>query len=94
LVARAARAALVIGALLIVACTPDSQSTLAASVEELRQTNGSPPVVASDFALLRTRGSRIDAEILLPPAGQAIELHVLPGAARALPRPPVPHERR
>lgn len=35
-------------------------------------------VIASSHAILRTRGSAVDAEIPLPPAGQAIELRVLP----------------
>jgi hypothetical protein len=37
-----------------------------------------PIVIASSHAILRTRGSAVDAEIPLPPPGQAIELRVLP----------------
>lgn len=37
-----------------------------------------PIVIASSHAILRTRGSAVDAEIPLPPVGQGIELRVLP----------------
>jgi hypothetical protein len=40
--------------------------------------HGKTTVIASSHAILRTRGSAVDAEIPLPPAGQAIELRVLP----------------
>jgi hypothetical protein len=40
--------------------------------------HGGTTVIASSHAILRTRGSAVDAEIPLPPAGQAIELRVLP----------------
>ncbi|HEV8333483.1 MAG TPA: hypothetical protein VGQ22_18810 [Steroidobacteraceae bacterium] len=40
--------------------------------------HGRATVIASSHAILRTRGSAVDAEIPLPPVGQAIELRVLP----------------
>lgn len=76
--AAAAAVALVIGAFLVMDRTPDAQSIIAASVEALHKTSGRSPVISSEVALLRTRGSAIDAEITLPAAGQAIELRVLP----------------
>jgi hypothetical protein len=77
LAAAAAVAALVIGAFFFVRA-PDTQPLLAASIGALHRTNGAAPVIASAHAILRTRGSSVDAEIPLPPAGQAIELRVLP----------------
>jgi hypothetical protein len=49
---------------------------MAADVDAL--SHGRETVIASTHAILRTRGSAVDAEIPLPPAGQAIELRVLP----------------
>src|SRR5512138_3568985 len=77
LTAATALAALVIGALLFVRA-PQTQPLLAASIEALHRTNGKAPEIASTHAILRTRGSSVDAEIPLPPAGEAIELRVLP----------------
>jgi hypothetical protein len=74
----AAVAALVIGTFLVIDRTPDAQSILAASVEALHKTNGRSPAISSEVAILRTRGSAIDAEIPLPSSGEAIELRVLP----------------
>lgn len=48
---------------------------MAAEVSDL---HGAATVIASSHAILRTRGSAVDAEIPLPPAKQAIELRVLP----------------
>lgn len=45
---------------------------------------GGATVIGSSHAILQTRGSAVDAEIPLPPAGQAIELRVLP---EFVPRP-------
>ena len=78
LAAAAAIAALAIGAFFLIERAPGTRSTLAASVEELQPTKGRAPAIASRHAILRTRGSAVDAEIPLPPAGQAIELRVLP----------------
>lgn len=76
--AAAAVAALAIGAILVIALAPETQPLLASSVGALHRTRGAAPVIASTTAILRTRGSSVDAEIPLPPAGQAIELRVLP----------------
>lgn len=73
----AAVAALAIGGLLIVRA-PETNPLLAADIETWQRTNGAEPVIASAHAILRTRGSAVDAEIPLPPAGQVIELRVLP----------------
>lgn len=78
LAATAAIAVLAIGAFLIIERAPGTQSMVAASVEALRPTNGRAPEIASRHAILRTRGSSVDAVIPLPSAGQAIELRVLP----------------
>jgi len=51
------------------------QSLMVANVSALPH---GTTAVASTHAILRTRGSAIDAEIPLPPPGQAIELRVLP----------------
>lgn len=71
----AAIAALAMGAFLLVDRTPQAQSILAASVAGLHKSS-SP--TSSEYAILRTRGSAIDAEIPLPASGEAIELRVLP----------------
>lgn len=47
-------------------------------VAEVSDLHGAATVIASSHAILRTRGSAVDAEIPLPPAKQAIELRVLP----------------
>jgi hypothetical protein len=47
-------------------------------VAEASELHGTTTVIASSHAILRTRGSAVDAEIPLPPPGQAIELRVLP----------------
>jgi hypothetical protein len=75
--AAAAVAVLAIGAFLIIDRTPDRHPILAATVEVLRGTNG-PPTLTQEYAVLRTRGSAVDAEIVLPTAGEALELRVLP----------------
>lgn len=78
LVSAAAAAALAIGAVLVIVDVPETHPLLAVSVGDLHRTRGAPPVIASSHAILRTLGSAVDAEIPLPPAGQAIELRVLP----------------
>ena len=77
LAAAAAVAALAIGGLLVVRA-PETNPLLAADIGALQRTNGTEPVIASTHAILRTRGSAVDAEIPLPPARQVIELRVLP----------------
>ncbi len=74
----AAIAALAIGTFLVIERSPGTQSMVAASIEALRPTDGRAPEIASSHAILRTRGSAVDAVIPLPPAGAAIELRVLP----------------
>ena len=78
LAAAAAVAVVTIAVVLLMQRAPDARSILAASVETLRQTDGHAPTIASQVAILRTRGSAVDAEIPLPAAGEAIELRVLP----------------
>lgn len=74
----AAAAALAAGAILFIERSPETQPLLAASVGALHRTSAAPPEIASAHAILRTRGSAVDAEIPLPPTGQLIELRVLP----------------
>ena len=76
--AAAAIAALAIGAFLIVDRAPSTHPILAATVDTLRGVGGNPPTLTREYAVLRTRGSAIDAEIPLPPPGEALELRVLP----------------
>lgn len=76
--AAAAVAALAIGAILVIVDVPETHPLIAANVGDLHRTSGAAPVIASTNAIFRTRGSSVDAEIPLPPAGQAIELRLLP----------------
>jgi len=76
--AAATIAALAIGTFLLIDRTPASHPVLAASIDALHATDGAPPTLTGQYAILRTRGSAVDAEIELPPAGQALELRVLP----------------
>lgn len=78
LAAAAAIAALAIGAFLIIDHAPDAHPILADSVDKLHGTGGHPPKLTREYAVLRTRGSAIDAEIPLPASGEALELRVLP----------------
>jgi len=77
LVAVAAVIALAIVGLLV-ARAPATHPLLATDTKVWQRTNGAEPQVASSHAILRTRGSAVDAEIPLPAAGQVIELRVLP----------------
>jgi hypothetical protein len=70
--AAAAIAALAIGTFLLIDRTPASHPVLAASIDALHATGGVPPTLTGQYAILRTRGSAVDAEIELPPAGQAL----------------------
>jgi hypothetical protein len=76
--AAAAIAALAIGTFLLIDRTPASRPVLAASIDALHATGGVQATLTGQYAILRTRGSAVDAEIELPPAGQALELRVLP----------------
>ena len=76
--AAAAVAALAVGVFLIIDRAPVTHPILAASVDALHGAGGKPPALTREFAILRTRGSAVDAEISLPTAGEALELRVLP----------------
>jgi hypothetical protein len=76
--AAAAITALAIGTLLLIDRTPATHPVLAASIDALHAPRGVAPTVTGQYAILRTRGSAVDAEIALPPAGQALELRMLP----------------
>jgi hypothetical protein len=70
--------ALAIGAFIFSQRTPVARSHMATSVEGLHRTGGRAPVVAGRVAIMRSRGSSVDAVIPLPSAAEAIELRVLP----------------
>lgn len=76
--AAAAIAVLAIGTFLLIDRTPAAHPVLAASIDALHATGRTPLTLTGQYAILRTRGSAVDAEIELPPAGQALELRVLP----------------
>jgi hypothetical protein len=77
-VAAATIAALAIGTFLLIDRTPAAHPVLAASVDALHGSGRAPLTLTGQYAILRTRGSAVDAEIELPPPGQALELRVLP----------------
>jgi hypothetical protein len=60
---------------------PSEQSMLVAAAEQLLDGAGRPLNPGSSYALLRTRGTSYDAEIVLPAEPRAIELRVRPEAA-------------
>jgi hypothetical protein len=76
--AAAAIAALAIGTFLLIDRTPAAHPVLAPSIDALHAAGGVPPTLTGQYAILRTRGSAVDAEIALPPSGEALELRVLP----------------
>jgi hypothetical protein len=78
IVAAAAVAALAVGVFLVVDRTLAARPILAATAEALGGTDGKPPAWTREYAILRTRGSAVDAEIALPTPGLALELRVLP----------------
>jgi len=80
LTAAAAVIVLVLGAVYEFSHRADTQSRplLAASVEALGAASGETVSKAGTYAILRTRGSSVDAEIAPSDPGQAIELRVLP----------------
>ncbi|MGH8235447.1 MAG: hypothetical protein ACREXP_00305, partial [Steroidobacteraceae bacterium] len=57
---------------------PATHPILAASIDALHGTDGRPPTLTREYAILRTRGSAVDAEIQLPTFEAALELRVLP----------------
>lgn len=77
LAAAAAIAALAVGVFLVIDRTPATHPILAASIDALHGKDG-PTNLWPEYAILRTRGSAVDAEILLPKLGGTIELRVLP----------------
>jgi hypothetical protein len=76
--AAAAIAVLAIGAFLIVDRTPVARPMLVAGFEGLRTYGDPRSLIIKQYAILRTRGSSIDAEITLPTSGEVLELRVLP----------------
>lgn len=78
LLAAAAIAVLAIGALLIVQRAPAARPILVAGFDGLRTYGDPQSLVIKQYAILRTRGSSVDAEISLPTSGEVLELRVLP----------------
>ena len=76
--AAAAIAALAIGTFLLIDRTPADPSGPGCQHRRIARHGRGPPTLTGQYAILRTRGSAVDAEIALPPAGQALELRVLP----------------
>lgn len=69
---------IVLGAIYEFTRPASSPPLIAASIDALGVASHRTPLVANTYAILRTRSSSVDAEILLPEAGQAVELRVLP----------------
>jgi hypothetical protein len=78
LAAAAAIAALAIGAFLIVERAPVARPILVAGFDGLRSYGDPQSLTIKQYAILRTRGSAVDAEISLPTSGEVLELRVLP----------------
>jgi hypothetical protein len=76
--AAAAVAVFAIATLLFIDRAPVAHPALAASLDALHGAGRAPLILTGQYAILRTRGSAVDAEIELPPRGQAFELRVLP----------------
>jgi hypothetical protein len=80
--AAAAVAVLALGTFFVLTRAPDTNTNtnplLAAGIEALRAPGEGVPVIASRYAIVRTRGIPVDAEIAQSQAGQAVELRVLP----------------
>ena len=76
--AAAAIIALAAGTFVLINRAPDSHPILAPSANDLYGTDGDPPSLIREYAILRTRGSAVDADIPLPGHGSALELRVLP----------------
>jgi hypothetical protein len=76
--AAAAVAVLVIGTTYLQSQRIAQERDSAHSVAFLSRVNDNSPTTANVYAILRTRGSAVDAEIRVPPPGEAIELRVLP----------------
>jgi hypothetical protein len=76
--AAAAIAALAVGAFLIVDRSPVARPILVAGFDGLRTYGDPRSLTISQYGILRTRGSAVDAEITLPTSGEVLELRVLP----------------
>jgi len=76
--AAAAIAVLAVGAFLIVDRGPIARPILVAGFDGLRTYGDPQSLIIKQYAILRTLGSPVDAEISLPTAGEVLELRVLP----------------
>ena len=78
LAAAAAIAALASAAFFIVDRSPAARPMLVAGFDGLRTYGDPQSLVIKQYAILRTLGSPVDAEISLPASGEVLELRVLP----------------
>src|SRR6185503_12389937 len=94
--AAAAIAALASAAFFIVDRSPAARPMLVAGFDGLRTYGDPQSLTIRQYAILRTLGSPVDAEIVLPASGEILELRVLPEfpTTHALSRAAVPRERR
>jgi hypothetical protein len=76
--AAAALGALTICAFLLVDRAPVARPILVAGFDGLRTYGDPQSLIITQYAILRTRGSAVDAEIALPTSGEVLELRVLP----------------
>lgn len=76
--AAAAMAVLALGTLFVLTRPPDTNPLLAAGIEALQVPGGGAPAISGRYAIFRTRGTPVDAEIAMPQRGQAVELRVMP----------------
>ena len=76
--AAAAIGALAIAAFFIVDHAPAGRPILVAGFDGLRTYGDPQSLVIKQYAILRTLGSPVDAEISLPASGEVLELRVLP----------------
>ena len=76
--AAGAIAALAVGAFLIVDRAPVARPILVAGFDGLRTYGDPQSLIIRQYAILRTLGSPVDAEISLPTSGEVLELRVLP----------------
>jgi hypothetical protein len=78
LLAAAALAALAVGVFVIVDRAPVNRPILVAGFDGLRTYGDPQSLTIRQYAILRTRGSPVDAVISLPTSGEVLELRVLP----------------
>jgi len=76
--AAAAIAALASAAFFIVDRSPAARPMLVAGFDGLRTYGDPQSLTIRQYAILRTLGSPVDAEIVLPASGEILELRVLP----------------